>query len=150
MDDMRQRISLSRRRYNIVKLRLCNMAAECYRQSTCPRNSDESRGRCCLCGKLCPTDFWKLSTDAFGRSFGRASRPMLRSELQPGFTADAFGRSFGRASQPMLSVRASVGLHDRCVRSELRPGFTADAFGRSFSRASQPMRSVGASAGLHA
>jgi len=32
MDDMRQHISLSRRLNNIVKPRLCNMAAERYRQ----------------------------------------------------------------------------------------------------------------------
>ena len=124
MDDMRQHISLSRRRNGIVKPRLCNMAAERYRQSTRPRGSDESRGRCCLCGNLCAADFRKLS-------------------------AEAFGRSFSRASQPMRSVGASAGLHSRCVRPELQPGFAADAFGQSFSRASQPMRSVGFSAELH-
>ena len=51
MDDMRQNISLSRRLNNIVKLRLCNTAAERYRQSKRPRGSDESRGRCCVSKK---------------------------------------------------------------------------------------------------
>ena len=36
-----------------------------------PRGSDEPRGRCCLCGKLCAADFRKLSPDAFGQSFSR-------------------------------------------------------------------------------
>ena len=36
-----------------------------------PRGSDEPRGRCCLCGKLCVADFRKLSAEAFGQSFGR-------------------------------------------------------------------------------
>ena len=46
MDDMRQHISLSRRLKGIAKPRLCNMAAERYRQSKRPRGSDEPRGRC--------------------------------------------------------------------------------------------------------
>ena len=45
MDDMCQHISLSRRPNNVVKLRLCNTAAERYRQSKRPRDSDEPRGR---------------------------------------------------------------------------------------------------------
>ena len=63
-----------------------------------PQGSDESRGRCCLCGKLCPADFRKL-------------------------TANVFGQSFSRASQPMRSVGASAGLHGRCVRSVFQPVF---------------------------
>ncbi len=65
-----------------------------------PRGSDESWGRCCLCGKLCAADFRKLSTEAFGRSFGRTSHSML-------------------------SVGASAGLHGRCVRSVFQPSFQA-------------------------
>ena len=45
MDDMCQHISLSRRLKGIAKPRLCNMAAERYRQSKRPRGSDEPRGR---------------------------------------------------------------------------------------------------------
>ena len=103
-----------------------------------PRGSDESRGRCCLCGKLCPADFRKLTANVFGQSFSRTSHPMLsvgvsaglhgrsfRSELQPGFTAEAFGRSFGRTSQPRLSVGASAALRSRCVRSVFQPSFQA-------------------------
>ena len=44
MDDMCQHISLSRRLNNIAKPRLCNTAAERYRQSKRPRGSDEPRG----------------------------------------------------------------------------------------------------------
>ncbi len=77
-----------------------------------PRGSDESRGRCCLCGKLCAADFRKLS-------------------------AEAFGQNFSRTSHPRLSVGASVELRSRCFRPELQPGFTADAFGRFFSRFSK-------------
>ena len=65
-----------------------------------PRGSDESRGRCCLCGKLCAADFRKLSTEAFGRSFSRTS-------------------------QPRLSLGASAGLHGRCVRSVFQLSFHA-------------------------
>ena len=138
MDDMRQRISLSRRRNSIAKPRLCNMAAERYRQSTRPRGSNEPRGRCCLCGKLCAADFRKLSADAFGRSFSRTSHPMLsvgvsaglhsrgfRSELQPNFAADAFRQIFSRASRLILSARTSAELHGRCVRSVFQPIFQA-------------------------
>ena len=51
MDDMCQHISLSRRLNNIAKPRLCNTAAECYRQSKRPRGSNEPRGRCCVSKK---------------------------------------------------------------------------------------------------
>ena len=51
MDDMCQHISLSRRLNNIAKPRLCNTAAERYRQSKRPRGSNEPRGRCCVSKK---------------------------------------------------------------------------------------------------
>ena len=138
MDDMRQHISLSRRLKGIANPRLCNMAAERYRQSTRPRDSNESRGRCCLCWKLCAADFRKFSADAFGQSFGRTLQPMLsvrasaelhgrdfQSNFQPNFAAETFNQIFSRASQPMLSVRFSAGLHSRCVRSGFQPIFQA-------------------------
>ena len=56
-----------------------------------PRGSDESRGRCCLCGNLCAADFRKLTADAsVGASaglYGRCVRSDFRSVFQPIFQA---------------------------------------------------------------
>ena len=73
MDDMRQHISLSRRLNNIVKLRLCNMSAERYRQSKRPRDSNESRGRCCVSKNLRGKLFYPKTVPIFVSLRGRSA-----------------------------------------------------------------------------
>ena len=71
MDDMCQHISLSRRLDNIVKLRLCNTAAERYRQSKRPRGSDESRGRFSVSKNLRGKLFYPKTVSIFVSLRGR-------------------------------------------------------------------------------
>ena len=73
MDDMRQQISLNRRLNNIVKLRLCNTAAERYRQSTRPRDSDESRGRFSVSKNLRGKLFYPKTVPIFVSLRGRSA-----------------------------------------------------------------------------
>ena len=80
MDDMRQHISLSRRWNNIVKLRLCNMAAERYRQSTRPRGSNEPRGRFSVSKNLRGKLFYPKTVPIFVSLRGAQRRGNLKVE----------------------------------------------------------------------
>ena len=73
MDDMCQHISLSRRLDNIVKLRLCNTAAERYRQSKRPRGSNVSRGRFCVSKKPSRQAFLPQNIPIFVSLRGRSA-----------------------------------------------------------------------------
>ena len=73
MDDMRQHISLSRRLNNIVKLRLCNMTAERYRQSKRPQGSDEPRGRFSVSKNLRGKLFYSKTVPIFVSLRGRSA-----------------------------------------------------------------------------
>ena len=73
MDDMCQHISLSRRPNNVVKLRLCNTAAERYRQSKRPRGSNEPRGRFSVSKNLRGKLFYPKTVPIFVSLRGRSA-----------------------------------------------------------------------------
>ena len=73
MDDMCQHISLSRRWKGIAKPRLCNMAAERYRQSTRPRGSNEPRGRFSVSNSLRGKLFYPKTVPIFVSLRGRSA-----------------------------------------------------------------------------
>ena len=80
MDAMRQHISLSRRLNNIVKPRLCNMAAERYRQSKRPRGSNEPEGAS-VCQKTFEASYFTPKPSQFSCHCEAAARPW-QSESQ--------------------------------------------------------------------
>ena len=73
MDDMCQHISLSRRLKGIAKLRLCNTAAERYRQSKRPRGSDEPRGHFSVSKNLRGKLFYPKTVPVFVSLRGRSA-----------------------------------------------------------------------------
>ena len=73
MDEMRQHISLSRRLNNIMKPRLCNTAAERYRQSKRPRGSNEPQGRFSVSKNLRGKLFYPKTVPIFVSLRGRSA-----------------------------------------------------------------------------
>ena len=74
MDDMCQHISLSRRWKGIAKPRLCNMAAERYRQSTRPRGSNEPGGAS-VCQKTFEASYFTPKPSRFSCHCEAEARP---------------------------------------------------------------------------
>ena len=101
MDDMRQHISLSRRLKGIAKPRLCNMAAERYRQSKRPRGSDESRGRFSVSKNLRGKLFYP-KTSRFSCHCEAAARPWQSESRRHGIPWRSMG---ARSKRKTLSQK---------------------------------------------
>ena len=110
MDDMRQHISLSRRLTGIAKPRLCNMAAERYRQIKRPRGSNEPRGRFCVSKNLRGKLFYP-KTSQFSCHCEAAARPWQSESRRHGIPWRSMGaRSKREALSQKHGIRRFISL----------------------------------------